>query len=308
MSRPNARRGFTLIELLVVIAIIAILIGLLLPAVQKVREAAARMKCSNNLKQMGLALHNFHDTQGLFPPGIGAAGDRQTALFSATIPPNLMFASWFTHILQYTEQDNLYRVMTPNTTGLGRPVPLYACPSDPKGQFGYNGNGFNGQLTSSYAGVFGRDMYVNYTGEGILYWRSKVGINNITDGTSNTIMVGERPASLQNGWWGWWDSSRSPGSVWDYDVVGGTANSGSFFGNTSDNYDGTSCPSGTAAGIYRAPGTKPNACDFDHFWSYHPGGAMFVMGDASVRFIPYSAQAILPLLSTRSGGEVTNLP
>jgi len=310
MSRPRSRSGFTLIELLVVIAIIAILIGLLLPAVQKVREAASRMKCSNHIKQMALALHNFHDTQGVFPPGLGAVGDRNTSAFSATVPANLMFASWHTHILQFSEQDNLYRTMQPNTQGLGRPVPLYACPSDPKGQFGYSGNGFTGQLTTSYAGVHGRNMYLDNPGqgEGVLFWRSRVNITGIADGTSNTIMIGERPASLQNGWCGWWDSSRNPSSWWDYDCIGGTANTVSFFGNTSDNYDGAACPTGAAVGVYRAPASPPNSCNFDHFWSYHPGGAMFALGDASVRFIPYSAQAMLPLLSTRANGEVVNLP
>src|SRR5262245_30475359 len=111
--RQHSRRGFTLIELLVVIAIIAILIGLLLPAVQKVRESASRMRCSNHIKQMALALHNFHDTQGVLPPGLGAVGDSQSLPFNPTVPANLMFASWHTHILPFTEQDNLYRTMVP---------------------------------------------------------------------------------------------------------------------------------------------------------------------------------------------------
>ncbi len=309
MTRRQSQLGFTLIELLVVIAIIAILIGLLLPAVQKVREAASRAKCSNNLKQMGLACHSFHDAQGVFPPGLGAVGDNQTAPFNATSPANLMFASWHTHILPFAEQSPLYEQMKPNINGLGKPVPLYACTSDPKGQFGYNGNGFNGQLTTSYVGSAGVDMYNTYPPSqltGILHWRSKVKISGVSDGTSNTFLIGERPASLPNGWWGWWDTTRSPGAWWDYDCLGGVANTGSFFGSSDDNGGGTPCPSGAAAGVYRSPGSQPNGCNFDHFWSYHPGGAMFAMGDGSVRLIPYSASSIMPALATRSGGEVIN--
>jgi prepilin-type N-terminal cleavage/methylation domain-containing protein len=313
MRSMRSRSGFTLIELLVVIAIIAILIGLLLPAVQKVREAASRSRCANNLKQMGLACHNFHDVNGQLPPGLGAVGDKQTSRFGVTIPANLMFASWHTHILQFTEQDALYRIMTPNTQSLGRPVPLYSCPSDPKGQYAYAVGSWN-QLTSSYAGVSGTDLYRYQvlsdplTNNGLLHHRGRVRIEGITDGTSNTIMIGDRPASLPSGWWGWWDTSRSYSIDWSYDCLGGAANTGSFFGTANDNGGGASCPSGAASGLFRQPANPANACDFDHFWSYHPGGAMFAMGDGGIRFIPYSAQPMMAALATRAGGEVVNLP
>jgi prepilin-type N-terminal cleavage/methylation domain-containing protein/prepilin-type processing-associated H-X9-DG protein len=309
MVRSVRRSGFTLIELLVVIAIIAILIGLLLPAVQKVREAAARIQCSNNLKQMALANHNYHDVNNRFPPGLGAAGDGLGVTASnywfATVPANLMFCSWHTHILPYMEQQALFELMRPNSNGLARPVKQYACPSDQFGQFAYAGNGFNSQMTTSYVGVAGRTTnFPEFPSAqmGVLFWRSKVTIGSISDGTSNTVMIGERPPS-PDGWWGWWDTSRTPAAVWDKDCVSGVAENYSFFG-VVNGYSGAACPNGTAAGLYRAPAAKPNFCDFDHFWSWHSGGAQFARADGSVFFLNYSARLTLEAMGTRNGGEI----
>src|SRR5690349_9537123 len=131
----SERRAFTLIELLVVIAIIAILIGLLLPAVQKIREAAARMKCTNNLKQIGLALHNYHDANNYFPPGYV---DRNTN--PASTPDNDLGPgwAWSSFLLPYLEQDNLYKQINFNVAmGVGanaalaqQPLTIFQCPSD----------------------------------------------------------------------------------------------------------------------------------------------------------------------------------
>jgi prepilin-type N-terminal cleavage/methylation domain-containing protein len=295
VSRKSSFRrsaAFTLIELLVVIAIIAILIGLLLPAVQKVREAAARTQCSNNMKQIGLALHNYEGTYQKFPP---ARGDLQSP---TQITVFTVYGGWMCSILPYIEQGNLDKAIRPFTqpapngfyNNYGKTVKTFLCPSlardattPPAGQGG----------ATSYIGVSGNDTSVsvqtNGPTNGVFNVNSKgTRMADITDGTSNTVVCGERPPSFDL-YWGWW-------SVSDFDT----------FISVNQNWafdSGCIYP-----GVFRQPRLPLSQAqcngESNFFWSYHTGGAQWVMGDGSVRFVPYSQGTVIQTMATRAGGEI----
>jgi prepilin-type N-terminal cleavage/methylation domain-containing protein/prepilin-type processing-associated H-X9-DG protein len=300
MTRLHTYRdhGFTLIELLVVIAIIGVLLGLTLPAVQQVRGSALRLKCANNLHQIGLAAHHYHDVNHCFPAGMRYQGGRD--------PYRLM--TWHAQLLPYLEQQplwaatqNAYRqnpdaLRNPPHIGLSTVVPLFTCPADARPDSVQTAQ--REQLPvalTSYLGVEGRDVT---TLDGVLFRDSRIRITDITDGTSQTLLVGERPpsADFQFGWWYAGAGQLFTGSA---DMVLGVEEPNLLLVTTG------SC----APGVYRfGPGRIDNQCDMFHFWSLHRGGAHFLYADGSTHFLAYSAAGILPALASRAGGEVVSDP
>jgi prepilin-type N-terminal cleavage/methylation domain-containing protein/prepilin-type processing-associated H-X9-DG protein len=313
-ARLPLRAGFTLVELLVVIAIIAILIGLLLPAVQQVRAAAARVQCQNNLKQIGLALHNYHDTYKYFPCGYAVGGPLPGAWGYWTppypTPPNPYLSrpgcaeqgfGWIARILPQLEQDNLYKRIDwsqwpwyqgpPGNRINGIPLPVVQCPADPRASQVWTSGSDSAALTS-YLGVSGTNQRAY---DGILHVNSRVKVVAVTDGTSNTLLVGERPPStrLQFGWW------MAGCGDWP------------FFGVTDvllgvSEIDLNDPPQPEYVPEFYRPGdlNDPDQLHRWHYWSMHSGGGNWLMADGSVRFISYTAgKAILPAMATYRGGE-----
>ena len=239
---PRFRRGFTLIELLVVIAIIAILIGLLLPAVQKVREAANMTKCQNNMKQIGLAMHSYRNDQTYFPPAF-VSGENW---------------GWEVMLLPYVEQNNLYEVLAPigSTLAVGpnttTPViSTYLCPSD------------NPTTTNSYFSGYAKSNYL--VSEQVSDGGSQITIESILDGTSNTIMAGER------------DTKKQVGGAWPGKDPSGVA---SVIGRPN-------WPLNTPyAGGSSVPSTATDPLCTRYTWSsVHPHGVNFVFCDGSIHFL-----------------------
>jgi prepilin-type N-terminal cleavage/methylation domain-containing protein/prepilin-type processing-associated H-X9-DG protein len=313
--RASARPAFTLIELLVVIAIIAILIGLLLPAVQKVREAAARAKCSNNLKQLGLALHNYHDANGYFP-----YGHQNEAL--AKNPAGADWHRrdcWYMRVLPYLEQAplyNLYQADTANyvmyvAAGIQQTVvPTLVCPSDGNGP-GKGGNGTTTSFQGNYAVCAGGVAWNTGTSPptatqldtgsgdsgGIFYRDSKTTLQTIQDGTSNTLMASEGLIRT-NGTAAWGEI----GGYW------GGAPHGSYgfstYGppNTSLPDLVYSCKSTTFPNApCQAVGTTPPRANYAR--SNHTGGVNAAMADGSIRFVRNSITLIVyQAMGTRNDG------
>ncbi|HVK15571.1 MAG TPA: DUF1559 domain-containing protein [Fimbriiglobus sp.] len=309
MSWSRTRRGFTLIELLVVIAIIAVLIGLLLPAVQRVREAAARTQCQNHLKQIALAIHNYHDAVGHFPTGHSPWVEPSEARGPFT------GRGWILESLPCLEQSALYQRLEPTREGnffsgqgllapearplLAARVLVLHCPSDPSSQDAdlatrqYQLTGIAVELTN-YKGVLG-DTRVGGTGSsfngplpdchhrngcnGIFYrnnYQDRPRLVSVKDGTSNTLLVGE-------------------------DLPEYNHHSAAFYANG----DYASCH----VPLNYLPPDPRYWQDAISFRSRHPGGANFALADGSVRFISQSIDhGQFRAACTKAGGEVNRLP
>ncbi|MEZ6130117.1 MAG: DUF1559 domain-containing protein [Planctomycetaceae bacterium] len=293
MARHIPRRlsnGFTLIELLVVIAIIAILVSLLLPAVQQAREAARRTQCKNSIKQLGLALHNYHDTHSTFPPGWVDQNQSTAANWG-----------WMCYVLPMMDQANMYSQLAVGNTDLGmalddvvkirlmtKPLPGFRCPSDTAPEVNSEHTLLSTTGTaqaaavSSYIGVNGGGDW-GYDSElkGTFGRNSKVGFRDFSDGTSNTICVGERA----------WVLPRAGGGQ-------DNCRSATIYGVSADPTLGTHVQRTTLAkGLFGINQTGPDTTVSPtieicarSFSSRHVGGAQFLLADGSVRFISENIQ------------------
>lgn len=350
LSSLKNNRGFTLIELLVVVSIIAILVALLLPAVQQAREAARRSQCRNNLKQIGLALHNYHDVHRLFPPGTVGRPDPT---------PGSWFASWILLSLPFIDQGAVYNQLTfsgpnagyindstsplQNRTALNGFSPsVTQCPSSTLPRFtGFAGTGVSGIRTSttSYVGVAGAGtsptVHTDPTGQGrcaggtnaasptnwicgngILGPNSNYGFKDITDGASNTIMVGEQSewlinqsgdrvevrSSQRRGCWIGSGTTGQPGLAGSSGYTG-NSNAGGHYNLTTIRYT-LGHKTSSSSGLVVADGSpSPN----NPLVSPHSGGVHVLRGDGGVSFLSESINYdLFRNLGIRDDGAVTD--
>lgn len=352
LRNSGRQRGFTLVELLVVIAIIGVLIALLLPAVQQAREAARRMQCSNNLKQMGLGVHNFHDTYNILPPG-GAADQIP---YGTTTGGQAWGSSWMVYLLPYIEQNTMYdRFRLGGGSGWGTnasnntkaaqnvAIDVYVCPSSPMEKWCRHPNSNGKIMAASYAAISGavNGLINGYTesryntpgsatnccsggiasGGGVLIPGGGLGLESLTDGTSNTAMISEYSdflitangakadfrSSSQHGWIIGWRANTAPPKV-------GNGGDLRTFNQVTVRYPiNQKIRPGTGwvnwPGNCASDGMCENASTNTPLNSAHPGGVLALFADGSVHFLAETmTMNVLGRVVTRDDGQVVSLP
>ena len=329
-NKKSRRSGFTLVELLVVIAIIGILIGMLLPAVQQVREAARRINCGNNIRQIALALHNYESSHSKLPAGHLVNPNWDTVRFEVEPTPGGLderdwpsegpLWSWMTRIAPFTELDNVYeaidfdewpwwQLLPDGSTINSVTAPTFICPSESRGDEPWVSPNGNEAAVTSYLGVSGRDSYQEAGGQdGIIYCNSSTRLGAITDGTSNTVMVGERSPAV-NLQYGWQWAGFGDNALGETDVVLGV--------HERINPQPNGVESAETDFLRPGSANDPGNLHRYHYWSPHPGGGQWALADGSVQFYSYRIDrgengstgadpTILEMLSTRAGSEVVS--
>ncbi len=289
-SSIRRRTGTSLIESVVVIATIAVLAALMAVAVERCRAHAARLCCLSNLRELSLALHQYHDFRRVFPPGVSIDD----------VAEPYEYLSWRIRIMPYLEQELFWKEtqdeyarnplpnLPPFHQGAGVPFPVFSCTVDARLSHPQKYGPLERVALSSYLGVAGISFEQP---NGILFHNSRVRVGDILDGQSSTLLIGERPPSndYRYGWLYFGSGQAFSGSL-DHTL-----------GMLEIATAGTGCPPGPY-GFSSAEFGVP--CAFMHYWSPHDGGAHFAMADGSARFIMYEATSLMPLLATRNGAEV----
>ncbi|WP_425400019.1 DUF1559 domain-containing protein [Aeoliella sp.] len=322
----TGRNGFTLVELLVVIAIIGILVALLLPAVQSAREAARRTSCQNNFKQVGIALHNYHSAMKHFPAGTEFTANDDPSDCPGSDPNGFASFGWGAFLLPYMEQQAVYDMLDfetnvyngSNWVASEQLIPGFLCPSEVNedkwvdccsGKDHYGAPGYDWRLSNMVAIGDSVEAHCwqyqpHAIGRGVMFNYSKVSVAKITDGTTNTIAVGEVTSGRG------FDANAQPvwvGATWVTraisDVYEGINGPGTLPGGRDDGLDPFGSASGGNSENRHEEYSRENGLS-----SYHPGGAHLLFADGSTQFINEDTnQDVLFAWATRADGEVINV-